>query len=484
MTTNKLIILDNRYCKLETTDSTFLNILRKNFSFKPEGIEYSPAVQAGWDGITYLINKKNEFPLGLLDNFKLLALEYNIIYSIEDRRAENIPYVKMDISHNLDKLKMVPRDYQVRAVEEAMKNPRGIIRAATGSGKTLIAGLVAAQFNTPTIVYVIGLDLMSQFHKLFSQLFDEEIGMIGNGVCNPKRITIATIWTIGRALSIKPKNMVLDEDNTDEEYNENNTVKILKVLKDARVHLLDECHVSTCETLQTIYKNINPERLYGLSGTPYREDGSDLLVQAILGDKICDISASELIEKGVLAQPIIKFKKVPKIYVESNTYQGIYKEYIVENDYRNGLIISSTRDLVNKGYQTLVSFKQINHGKILHKLLQDQGIKCELLSGKDKLDKRLEVKEKLLNKEIDVLIASTIADIGLDIPTLSGLVLAGGGKSLIRCYQRIGRCIRSYPGKKYAAIVDFYDDIKYLKKHSTLRYQLYKEESGFKVIWI
>ena len=42
--------------------------------------------------------------------------------------------------------------------------------------------------------------------------------------------------------------------------------------------------------------------------------------------------------------------------------------------------------------------------------------------------------------------------------------------------------IRQYPGKKQAAIIDFYDQIKFLKKHSIIRRDVYLSESGFKII--
>lgn len=42
-----------------------------------------------------------------------------------------------------------------------------------------------------------------------------------------------------------------------------------------------------------------------------------------------------------------------------------------------------------------------------------------------------------------------------------------------------GRVIRSSPNKTYAAIIDFYDQTKFLKKHSMIRYKTYTEEPGF-----
>jgi len=68
------------------------------------------------------------------------------------------------------------------------------------------------------------------------------------------------------------------------------------------------------------------------------------------------------------------------------------------------------------------------------------------------------------------------------LPELNALVLCGGGKSSIRALQRIGRVIRAFPGKNFAAVVDFFDQARFLKKHSMIRYDIYSSEPGFKVI--
>ena len=202
----------------------------------------------------------------------------------------------------------------------------------------------------------------------------------------------------------------------------------------------------------------------------------------MLGEQIIDVSASELIEKGVLAQPIIKFFPVPKMNMHNANYQSAYKQYIVENDERNEIIVNQVKVLIEKKYTVLALYKNIKHGNILYDMMKEEGIKCELLSGTDSLERRNEVKEMINNKDINVVICSVIFDIGVDLPILSALVLCGGGKSKIRLTQRAGRVCRKYPGKKHCVIVEFYDNCRYLKGHSMKRYEGYCEEKGFKVI--
>lgn len=480
---NKIIIHDNKSCQFLTDDQDLFRVLRSMLSYKTTGVEFTEAYKNGWNGITYLINKKGYFFSGLFDKVSEFLKDHKATFEVEDLREPLINNDSIDLSKILKKIKMIPRDYQERIVKSACSNRKGIIRACTGSGKTLCTAMITAQINKPTIIYVIGLDLLKQFHDLFSKLFKEPIGYIGDGVCKIERINIASIWTIGSALNISKKNIVKDdEEDYEEKFDVSQTTKILELLEKTKVHIFDECHVVTCDTIQSIHKKIDPEYIYGFSGTPYRDDNTDLLIHGILGEQIVDVTASELIDKGILAQPIIKFIAIPPVSMPLAQYQTVYKSYVVDNAVRNSIILQQTKELLEKKYTPLVLFKQIRHGNTLLDMMQESGIKCEMLYGNDSLKRRTEVKELLLDKKIDVILASTIFDLGVDIPMLNSLILCGGGKSSIRALQRIGRVIRAFPGKKFSAIVDFYDQIKFLKKHSVIRYNIYSSEKGFKVI--
>lgn len=479
---NKIILVNHKVGKVICDDEVFLNKLKSKLSFRLAGVEFTPAFRNGnWDGITYLINNKNEFPLGLLDRVISIFNEENLKFELVDSRAKIQYNEPINLDAKLAAIKKIPRDYQLEAANAVLKHNSGIIRACTGAGKTLCAALMTAKLNKPTIIYVIGIDLLKQFHQTFSSVFDEKIGYIGDGICDIQRINIASIWTIGKALDIKINDLLVDDEISDEKFEESNKFKIVKTLKNTKVHILDECHIATTITIRSIHKVIDPEHFYGLSGTPYREDNSDLLIEGILGKKIIDISASSLISRGYLTQPMIKFLDVPKGHVKGS-YHSVYKDYIVENIDRNNLIIKYAKDLSDKNYKTLILFKQIKHGKILADMLSNANIKFAMLSGKDSLEQRNKVKEDINSGKIQVILASTIFDIGVDIECLSGLILAGGGKSYVRALQRIGRILRVYPNKKIAAVVDFYDDAKYLRQHSIDRYKIYQSESGFKVI--
>lgn len=493
---------NSKTARIEGLDENLIPILSKKLSFKKDGVEYTQAYKnylqyiedkhfdenakprgAMWDGITRLLTKKLKFPCGLVE---YVANYLRREFAQEIEIIDNRKFSKKDFDINIDEtliyLKKTPRDYQINAVNKMLENRRGIIKSATGSGKTQIAAMAVAAIGKKANIYVIGTDLLYSFHEYFSKVLPFKIGIIGDGVCDIQNVNIVSIWTAGRVLGMKDKDILDDDMLLSESFDINDSAKIKTALKSAKVHILDECHIATCETINKICDAINPEHIYGLSGTPFRMDDADLLIKGMLGEEIIDIKASYLIKRNVLAKPIIKFVKVPKIKSSKKNYQQLYKEYIIENDVRNNLIVDETKKLLSKGYVVLVLFNNIRHGEVLSELFENSNIEFGVLNGKDDIIKRKEIMQDITDGKLNCIIASRIFDIGIDVPRLSGLVLAGSGKSYVRTMQRIGRVIRSYPNKKNAAIVDFDDQVVYFKNHSAIRKRYYQTEEEFKII--
>jgi len=488
----KILIKGNTSQITEESDANHILALDKHLSFYVQGAEHTAAFRGffnrdgdyvKWDGFKKLLTPTLQFPTGLLDRVKDFYTAANKTFELVDKRPAKYVGVEKNIIPNLEKMGKPPYPYQTEILDVIDKNDRGIIKVATGGGKSLIAALIAAKLGKKTIIYVIGKDLLYQFHTFFNEVFDEEIGIIGDGKCEIHDINIASIWTIGQAIGMSKKSILLDTEDDEEEVSKTKYDDINQMMKDARVHIIDECHMSACETIQQIFKTAKAEHLYGLSGSPWRDDGADLLIESILGKYIVNISASYLIERDFLAQPLIRFRVVPPYPIPlDKNYPSIYKKYVVENDVRNGLILEAAKTLVEKGYQTLVLFNSLKHGKILYDLFE-QHMKCAILDGSNDKDEREKVKKDLQDRKIDCVLASKIFDIGVDIPSLAGLVIACGGKSTVKALQRVGRVIRRYPGKKYAVIIDFIDQATYLENHSKARYKIYSSEKGFDVSW-
>src|SRR5580692_2702146 len=118
----KIIILDNKKCRIVSDDTDLLKKLHHYLSFKLTGIEYTPAYQNGWSGITYLLSKANKFNYGLLHKVEEFLSDKNVAYTVEDRRVPKIIVPELSIEESLKKHKLIPRDHQIRICQAANTN--------------------------------------------------------------------------------------------------------------------------------------------------------------------------------------------------------------------------------------------------------------------------------------------------------------------------------------------------------------------------
>ena len=180
--------------------------------------------------------------------------------------------------------------------------------------------------------------------------------------------------------------------------------------------------------------------------------------------------------------PDIHFVNVPVMRNVGKKYHDVYKNYIVENQDRNDLIVKAAKKLVAANKKVLILVVRVQHGKVLSDLLEKE-FSVKFLDGGKSSSDRLKTIDAVKNGDIEILIASKIFDQGVDIPDLDALILAGSGKSSGRALQRIGRVIRLNPksNKSKAIVVEFFDNCKYLRDHSEARIKVYESEPGFNI---
>ncbi|MFA5023377.1 MAG: DEAD/DEAH box helicase [Patescibacteria group bacterium] len=481
------IIIDNVFCQIADIDNVdIIKHLDSILSYWVLGHEYTKAFRKGWwdnkagkwnrwDGKRHLLTDKLKFHTGLLNKVKIILKNEGVAFEEIDNRKQilfNDPIVIQNIEI---------REYQTRVLEVALREKGGIIQAATGSGKSVMIAQLIANMNVKTMIYVTGIDLLYQMHEMFEKVLKMKIGIIGDGQADVKRINICTVWTASAVLGKKYVPMDDEDYSRKEDVKSINKNRIVKAIKEAELAIFDECHMLATDTLQLINNTSCSARYkYGFSGTPWRDDNADLLLESVCGKTIIEITASELIKDNYLVAPTIYFVDVPKKDNISDQYQSIYKEYIVENEVRNDKIIKSAIKLVDAGRKVLILVKNIKHGDILLEQLEDKYV-TYFAKGDVESSERNRIRKDFIKGDIQIIIASVIFDQGIDLPILDALILAGSGKSSGRALQRLGRVIRPFPNKKDAIVVDFIDNAKYLLNHTAERIKIYRTESGFKI---
>jgi superfamily II DNA or RNA helicase len=430
------------------------------------------------------------YPTGLYSTLDNILTKCGYTFDVID--ARKVPEIKQPLTfygkngHGL-------RDYQEEVVEDAIKAQRGVIKIATGGGKTVIAAAIVAKLNMKTLFVVYSVDLLEQTADEFETMFHIKVGKIGGGYCEIERINVCTVQTLHTAFDLKY--------DTDSEcfIKEKISPKVLErkeeirqVVEEAEMVIEDECHKATCATYVEMNKVMTRAYCrFGLSATPYRDASIDKVLEAYSGKLICNITASYLIDRSYLVPPKIyvldpnehqKYKFVRK------SFRSIYEKWITNNDDRNGLIVDCALRLQEMNRITLITVTRIPHGEILSEMLDKAGAKSvAFIRGEVDKTTRKDLLNQIREKKLKILIGTSVADEGLDLPALDSAILAGGGKSLIKSLQRIGRTLRPYPDaehneKKEAIIVDFYDRLRYLTGHSVKRIKIFQSEHRFEVL--
>jgi len=431
-------------------ESAFFNRL----AYQKKGWEV--AVKLGrmnvaWSWIRFYEKKKKRFPWGLknkaieiLEQFKK---QYGESYKFEGDGITDIGITTCDGIGYYKEIKGL-RPYQVDAINKLISEDGGILAMPTGSGKTrtTIEFLKKANFGRALVV-VTTVDLKNQWKE-------QVVNMNWN-------VEVKTYQ------SLISKNNKIDLNAYD-------------------IVIFDECHHVSANTLFKIAMNCNRATLIGLSATPYRAYKPETMkIIAAVGEIVYSISLRELITQGYLCDAEIRvienLEQECKVEYWDN-YNDVVNKFIVNNKVRNRRIYFYAYALSAEG-TVLILVDKIKHGeKILNELKlyihkeylgDDTENKIVFVHGSSK--NRKQIFEDVKKGKYDIVIASKIYGEGVDIPNLTSLILAGGGKSSVKIIQQIGRLLRLFPGKSKAIIYDFNDDVKYLKKHFEARYETYKD---------
>ena len=225
-----------------------------------------------------------------------------------------------------------PYDYQLDAAWLILKYQRSLSELATRAGKTLIGYMVfrtaMEKLGVKKILMIVpSIHLVKQGAKDFEKYKDyfkaEQIW------ANGEEVSMANL-TFGTFQSL-----VLRCDPRSKHYNPD-------YYKDYDMILVDEAHKIPCKSIQVILNQEftkNLKMMFGFTGTLPKQNSIEWLAcQASAGPKIQQISAHELVERGFLADPIIKQIRIK--YKSSSLSDDIieFGEYIcsIYEDDENG----------------------------------------------------------------------------------------------------------------------------------------------------
>ena len=223
--------------------------------------------------------------------------------------------------------------------------------------------------------------------------------------------------------------------------------------------IVDECHHAAANTYQKIFTYFHPKFILGLTATPERSDGEDML--ELFQNVAHKMDLKTAVERGVLV-PIRCIRVKTNIDLTDVRINGIkYNSQDLESKLfipeRNQLIVDTYLKYVN-GKKTVIFCASVDHAAEIAKLLRDNGVKAEAVSGRD----RVEIWDKILKDyetgSTNVLCACDLLNEGWDSSHTTVLFMARPTMSKTIYMQQLGRGTRRCPGKDDLLVIDFVDN--------------------------
>lgn len=354
------------------------------------------------------------------------------------------------------------KEKQRLAIMEAIREMRGVIKFATGTGKTVIAAGIISCFPKifPTLFLVHSIDILRQAHERFLQY----------------GLRSVIVKSSSKEKDIRDMDVICCSIQSLKKVNDN-----LFLQGKIKAIIVDECHhiakrgggydKQLAKFTQTYYR-------IGLTGTLPRTKEGRLLLEGVIGPVLAELKMKEAVKDNLLTPPkvqLIPVKKKTEI-ADLYRYAELYDAAVVKNKIRNLKAVRRAQQHISKGRSVLMIVQKIKHGEEIVKSGIKLGLPITFVNGSTAGVMRKQIMSLFEQKQIRCVVCTDVWREGVDIPSLDVLVNLAGGKSEVRTIQGSGRTMRRAKGKQRAIIVDFLDPYKYLAEHAIMRIQIYVSE--------
>lgn len=349
------------------------------------------------------------------------------------------------------------RKDQVDLLNNAIKYKRGVIKAPTGSGKSIIMAALISSYSTSRCLVVAHLsDLVRQLKDDMQTLTGETTQQLTSQ--NPKsntRISVVSIQTLNRM-------------DTEDYY------------KDYDVVIVDESHHVSSQTgmYAKVLSAMQTPHRYGFTATLPYIPLAKMSLEGFIGRVVGELTINQAVDLDILAKPKLKLIKIPhdQDIKEITKYKDAYYYGIVRHRVRNTRVIEEAYNFYKQKKPTLILVHHTEHGLYLQEIAKKYKMNIPYVYQKTKKEDRIKIKNDLINEKILTVIVGNAWREGINIPNLGAVINACGGKSEISVLQGIGRGLRKTDKKDEVIIVDFFDpSSKWLANHFAERLCLYFE---------
>lgn len=470
MSDDKLVIekVNDVYIKVHCDSGVALE-LNEYFTFSVPGARHMPMFKNKvWDGKIRLFNAMaRTLYFGLKSHVEQFATERN--YEVEYLDGNDFATHSLSIYEAKQfitdlNIPFEVRDYQLDAFIHCARNKRALMLSPTASGKSLIIYLISRYIKQKALIIVPTTSLVHQMASDFVS-YGGDPDSIHKIFSGREKITdCQTVVTTWQSIYKLPRQW----------FDQFGLV------------IGDEAHLFKAKSLTSVLsKLVKCEYKLGFTGTLDGTQTHKLVLEGLFGPVKQVTTTNKLIEDKVLAD--INIKCIVLSHDEQTRQQlktSLYQDeidFIISYSKRNKFIANLALSLTGN---TLLLFKNIDHGKTLHQLVGNKK-QTELFYVDGGVDGEIreDVRAQIEVAENGIIVASLgTFSTGINIRNLHNIIFASPSKSRIKTLQSIGRGLRKSNTKSDAVLYDIADDISYKsRKNFTLlhfgeRIKMYSEE--------
>ena len=386
------------------------------------------------------------------------------VSKIEYPKPKMIPWKQLP-THSM-------RPYQSQMVDKLMEARHGGIEVATGLGKSLSILHLVKNYGLKSIVMAPSVSIAKQLLKDFKAAFG--IKYVGQFFGGKKEYKKKFVIAVGASLTrVEPE------------------TEAWKYLSQTEVFVADEAHLCPATTLVKVCFGLmesSPYRFF-FSATQMRNDGLDLLLQAITGPIVFKMSARDGVDEGFLAKPIFSMVSLESANpYRSDDPNAMTRKHLLYNPYIAEYIARIANLMAKNNKPTLILIDEVEQFGTIFPYLN---YKTGFAHGPLNEDNKVKVPEpfwksdntKLVqdfnDNKLPILVGTSCISTGTDTKAVEFLIYWQGGKSEIKVKQAIGRGTRIVPGKKVFQVLDFdVVNIRPLHRHAMERRKIYNDLYG------
>lgn len=229
--------------------------------------------------------------------------------------------------------------------------------------------------------------------------------------------------------------------------------------------IVDEFHHSSAPSYQKLLDHYNSDILLGLTATPERMDGKNIL-EYFENRIAAEIRLPEAINRKLLC-PFQYFGVTDTVDLDNLKWsRGGYDKVELTNIYTfSGEVANRRADMVIESLHKYVAdidevkalgfCVSVDHARFMSDYFNAHGISAMCLTGESSEDARQSAKNNLVQGKIKIVFVVDLYNEGVDIPEVNTVLFLRPTESLTVFLQQLGRGLRLSEGKDCLTVLDF-----------------------------